>query len=843
LSRTTKILALSVLLIIFGLGPSIIYPQNISTDMIKYWFYRNRLNNYFVVPGGKHGESQIVCIRNLIPAEFDPTGSKNIDFGQHGKYTGLYIGVLATEWYLLNKNNQHIDATKTYQELVMTLNAVKQYWDSNAEPFYGEPDEFNGFFIRGNVPCDFLNSDSINHPNGYTSSGESHLKLMNRHLSINDVFNTNSYTFGNLPRGHPGYIDHRTAADCLDDSTRKLPPFHREPKCEENHQHDPHPESMSQDEAIWIMLGCDLTTKLVGGNIGDMALQMKTKILRRLTNIDAMFGVDPFTIYEPNNSVICEDEGGNTRAYGKPLCELFYSTNGTNNPYQLPYSYSFTVDYPTWAQKILWAGASLIPTRDFDLTCSLAAMTDSWNNTGSGIYTISSGNNCETFYTLLWEVLQQKQRTASKQSTILTKTKDQLDSGPCNGPYCYKPDDRNYMFESDDDHWILVSFDDDGIYAGDEESPSNYGWSSTYKWCKDKNEQNHGDYWSGNYNGTDYMLLYNLYHIINYPLCPYYVNYVDRNLAGNLPIKDNLFSPNNNPLGNNLEYYEVGTNAHPINFVAFNTLSSTQTIGLQTHPIVSENPGNVTYVAGTSIHLIPGFHATEGCYFHAFIDEIHCNGSKADSYYPNNMYTPYFDSLISQPKTPYDLEVEDTSGINNLVTMECPVDTLKFMGLNGDTIDEYYTYYWDFGNGITSTEVDPQVYYEPGTYNFSLALTDTNGVSDTMKLIVVVPDCGTQTGLEEQTSSSTSSTSNGGFYVVPNPNNGQMTLVSKNIINYGSSFLIYDMTGRVVYKKQLTEKHVRVQINTEDLENGVYLYALISEQGKLLAKDKLVIIN
>lgn len=135
----------------------------ISTDMIKYWYYRNRLNNYFVVPGNKHGESQIICVRNVIASDNDLNAdhSKGVDYGQHGKYQGLYISVLATEYYLLKKNGQINDALKTEQELLWALNAFKVYWDEKAEPFWSENPHFNGFFIRGNVPCDFFN-DKLN---------------------------------------------------------------------------------------------------------------------------------------------------------------------------------------------------------------------------------------------------------------------------------------------------------------------------------------------------------------------------------------------------------------------------------------------------------------------------------------------------------------------------------------------------------------------------------------------------------------------------------------------------------------------------------------------------------
>jgi len=67
---------------------------------MKYWYYRNRLQ-YFVIPGQEIGESQIVCVRNRIDVEElnnpnDPEKA-NVDYGQHGKHNGFYIGTLAKE--------------------------------------------------------------------------------------------------------------------------------------------------------------------------------------------------------------------------------------------------------------------------------------------------------------------------------------------------------------------------------------------------------------------------------------------------------------------------------------------------------------------------------------------------------------------------------------------------------------------------------------------------------------------------------------------------------------------------------------------------------------------------
>ncbi len=733
-----KHIAITAFIFIFNLQN---FAQ-LQTPLIKYWYYRNRLNNYFVVPGEKIGESQVICVRNKIYSDsddpdYEPEGpdlkshKKNIDYGQHGKYQGLYISVLATEYYLLKKNGQFDDALITEQELFWALNAIKVYWDEKAEPFFNKPESFNGFFIRGNVPCDFLNDDPINHPNGFTTSGESHLKLLNKGLTENDIWydannGSDIYMFGDfssgsyLPRGHPGYIDHRTALDC--DGKADLPstvlhhytynPEH--PECE--HTHLDHPESVSQDEAIWILLGCELTIKLdAGGYVANLAFEIKLKILDYLINIYHLGGWETFQLYEPvNDFPICEYEGGSTYTFGKPLCLLDIINTNFNS----------TLYWDDW-QSLLWRLTGLKYNKNFDLIGCLAAMTDSWLTTGAGIMNVTAKVNCETFYTLLWEVLQNKTRPEDKQTMIVNKALDQINAAPCEGPYCYKPDEYYTAHDAYGNEYLYLG---GGIYSGN-------GWAATYKWCQNEETQDYGGWCTGNYNGTDYMLLYNLYHIINYESCPYYCNYVDKTISHYLPRKS---------YNSTITYCSM---SNPEKYTAFNSITSSQVIGLQTYPDPVYDPGNVTFVATTSIHLKPGFHVMEGAYFHAYINDIDCSGEESsgksieDTNYFNSIYTPYEDSLISMPKIQYELIIEDTTANNNLYALKCPVDTFNFLSINGDTIDDLYTYYWDFGNGITSTKVNPKVLYEAGYYNFMLILTDTNEISDTLRIIIEVPDC------------------------------------------------------------------------------------------------------
>ena len=168
---------------------------------------------------------------------------------------------------------------------------------------------------------------------------------------------------------------------------------------------------------------------------------------------------------------------------------------------------------------------------------------------------------------------------------------------------------------------------------------------------------------------------------------------------------------------------------NPNNFIGFSTISSTQVID----PTIQ----TVNYKAGDSIDLKKGFHAVHGSNFHAFIGNIDCGGSSA---YPENMYTNYYDSLISQQfKVQDTLNEETDTTADDSYTLPCPNDTISF----GDTADyDGYRYHWDFGNGQIDTVPNPKVFYAtPGTYIVTLILTDSTGIPDTMQTTVVAPDC------------------------------------------------------------------------------------------------------
>ncbi len=278
-----KIFIKILLLIVFFSNIQLSFSQS-STDLMKYWYYRNRLK-YFVIPGNKLGESQIMSTRNRIDNENGRI--EGIDYGQAGEHDGFYIGVLATEYYLLNKNGQTTDAINTLNELYYALHTVNIYWDSLAEPYWNKSGSANGFFIRGNAPCDFLDTTNI-YGNGFAANGKTNLSLLNKGLKTSDYYDSQQpFSFGSFPQGHPGYVNYIPSNTCT-----PLPPAS--------------PQAMSQDEAIGILMGCALAAKLGTGAAQTLAKNMVANIVSYVINEYQMYGSNYFRMYNPDGSMLLQ---------------------------------------------------------------------------------------------------------------------------------------------------------------------------------------------------------------------------------------------------------------------------------------------------------------------------------------------------------------------------------------------------------------------------------------------------------------------------------------------------------------------------------------------------------
>lgn len=65
-----------------------------------------------------------------------------------------------------------------------------------------------------------------------------------------------------------------------------------------------------------------------------------------------------------------------------------------------------------------------------------------------------------------------------------------------------------------------------------------------------------------------------------------------------------------------------------------------------------------------------------------------------------------------------------------------------------------------------------------------------------------------------------------------NPNNGVFTIINNSEKTF-SNVSIYDITGKVVYQGQLTNKEAK-ELDVKNLDNGIYLLLIENEKFKLV---------
>ena len=132
--------------------------QDLDQNLDKYWSYRDRLVEQFMVVGSDQGMS--------MPAEHVDTINGIMKWGDNTIWLGWYIGVLSTEYSLLHDpfyaNEYTTDTARINQnlnELYHAINGLVRL-DRVAEvdfeaPCDSLPDVRNGFFIRDDVPHGF----------------------------------------------------------------------------------------------------------------------------------------------------------------------------------------------------------------------------------------------------------------------------------------------------------------------------------------------------------------------------------------------------------------------------------------------------------------------------------------------------------------------------------------------------------------------------------------------------------------------------------------------------------------------------------------------------------------
>ena len=467
----TRPLIFYILLLTNSILPCVLIAQTEQENRDKYWHYRQRFNQYFMYVGDKSGESLVVCNRNR-------NMTTRLCFGQHGIHFGYYLGMLATEYQLLLRNHEQQTADSTLEELRYALLAYSEQMDK-CEYYWDKEPCLDGFFVRENIPLDYLDTNTV--------SGRNHFNHLNTDLTKFHIFNSDSGKMGGLENGQPAFVN-----GLFDVSQRKEP--------------------MSQDEAYGVMMGLALVAKCVP------PLEQEAKHLFELITLHIIgknecqnCHSNGYEIRKPDCSSISESSGGVTAFFGYGIAAAAAKVTGKDIHYfyntfdKEKFAYTVKEYFQTGKMKstiggnnmyMLWkiCGNGIPGSQEWNrsMVSTLGAIGDSWGKRTDK----SLAKNCHwtkgskphdwrTFYLSLWRFLHDKEPNTEEKQMI----RHELDSAPYHGPYNFKSEAHPANFASG-------------------------GWAYVYRYRATISEQFEGSRLLGVFNGLDYMLMYNLYQLL-----------------------------------------------------------------------------------------------------------------------------------------------------------------------------------------------------------------------------------------------------------------------------------------------------------------------------------------
>lgn len=702
---------------VFLLLASKIYSQctvPAEQNLNKYWEYRERLKN-FIVPGD--------CMGCSMPSQ--NRSSSELTYNDSPSFLGYYIGVLATEWYLLGGatdtasiNQRQRDVAELYYAVkeVYTLDSLAkvswEYW-YRAATITGYRD---GFLIRDNVPDNF--PDSL--------------------VNGNYIANYLSKSLSPVPEGTGSYNNQYNPQIIASDwkNTQGIyGRFNPNPfsPCDSENTKFSGPNPLSQDEYSQLMIGFALVSKYIpssliynGQSIEGMVQDEQAKIFNNiqsnnwfLTNTitnHCNTGVNwhnwtlgsPSNLFDPCKCAESGSDIGGLASIGSD------GINACNNAILYNFTYHANALGPKWL---------------FIYPYFYMSTSTEWIMLAEG--TIGNAWGTSTPHVI----------------SHCVQMDGQYHSGRC---YIY-PLLYEALWAQNVSIWPELYYEEllscapcHGVPPGGGNNPE---WSSGNRMYVGTGNYTYSDV----YPSLDYLLYFNLFNIADVSVYSHsYVNYTYQNpknlryaylqkQAHAESYEKNFWASDSIKAGN----FDSTWNS-PEDYIIYNA-------NYPERPLF-QGRAQVSFKAGDKIDLLPGFDAREGVLFDAAIDtSIHtmdCTEcvltSNLDSLYlPTDTvkgdYIGFFttDSIISR-------------------NINCSCDTLHLFGINGDTA-KISSWNWDFGNGQTSTTYNPTVIYCPAvardtsapdgavvrdtTYLLTLIVRDSANYFDTLQSYIYI-QCG-----------------------------------------------------------------------------------------------------
>jgi len=196
------------------------------------------------------------------------------------------------------------------------------------------------------------------------------------------------------------------------------------------------------------------------------------------------------------------------------------------------------------------------------------------------------------------------------------------------------------------------------------------------------------------------------------------------------------------------------------------------------------------------------------------------------------------DSLVVTTGGTYTLNITDAcgTGSESVVINELTTPIASFTQVNSfltvaltstSTVSGNTTYAWDFGDGGTSTMMNPShVYATVGTFVVTLTVTNECGTNTTTQNVV-----SSNLGLEEILA-------NGNVTLFPNPSNGEFTIGMDVITNSNVNIRIENILGAIVYESNLgtIEGQHNEVIDLNNAEAGVYFVSITAGDQNIIKK-------
>lgn len=563
--------AINLMVITLLLSSLTVLGQSDRQNLEKYWYMRKQLTERFLrvgdkpgynIPAGIIGSGPIWHDSPLYPVE------RRVKWGDGTIELGWYIAVLATEYKVIRNNN--LDGSETLRELFLAIETIERL-DIVAEKVWshyhvsdvplkpnGHSDPDNWEFVQNNLEeVPYNQYFDIWEPTDFSTTKNGFIIRDDVHYSILDDFDF-PYTSMESSMSRPKNAQYSYAAPNGYLTNNYL-------------SNSPPANEMSQDQLFSLLMGLVFAKEYCsnvtynGTNVGDYA---STVALRMLNYYNLAWIIkNP----ERNAEVLI---GGNSSWFSSSLTRLKnYFTDGSKsyNPVQAPIYYN-----PCGGNSVNYALSAII-------------MSISNSTTPLILNDYVDGDIGWEMYTLLNNTLYGH----SNNYYPLADVKEDLNLCPCRGPYL-----ENILWTPDNMYttngqWAKIY--PDGI-------PERWNKGNRFRTadCESVNnnyitpEATAGGterWFAQQYNGLDYMLLYNLYRI----------NYDGQDLYRYMDMRDAIAS-GTLPMGSQ------GTVSNVMYYNSFGYMKS----DLKLLAATKGNAGGAELYARKSIRLIPGFYAQGG---------------------------------------------------------------------------------------------------------------------------------------------------------------------------------------------------------------------------------------